>query len=182
MSNNKNSVNFTDPSLVTGLTSAAGDLILGNTSGLTNLPVGSNGQVLTVSGGLPSWATASGSTNNSVYVFNSAGGTLIGNFIATSGTFPTEFDAQYLIPAAGTLTALIIELDIAPGVGSFTSVFININGVGSSLFLTLSGSNKTSSTSASVAVSAGDKISVSPALTGGSSTNKIIATLVYSPS
>jgi hypothetical protein len=70
MSNNKSSVNFTDPSLVTGLTSAAGDLILGNTSGLTNLPVGSNGQVLTVSGGLPSWDTPGGSSA----VLNQLGG------------------------------------------------------------------------------------------------------------
>jgi hypothetical protein len=129
----------------------------------------------------PSWATSSGSTNNSVYVFNSAGGPLLFNFIGTSGTFPTEFDAQYLIPAAGTLTALIIELDIAPGVG-FTSVSIRINGVASSIFLSLTGGTTTAFTSTSVAVSAGDKISVRPSLTGGSSTTKIIATLVYSPS
>ena len=47
MSNNFHNPNFINPSSITGLTSAKGDLVVGiGTSGVTNLTVGSDGQIL----------------------------------------------------------------------------------------------------------------------------------------
>lgn len=64
MSNNFGKVTFSDPDLISGLTTATGDLIVGSgPSGLINLSVGTNGQVLTADSGEPvglKWETPSG--------------------------------------------------------------------------------------------------------------------------
>ena len=71
MSNTLFNVTFANQSSIGGLTSASGDLIIGGPSGnsISNLSVGSNGEVLTVVGGTPTWATAGSSvTLNDVSV------------------------------------------------------------------------------------------------------------------
>jgi len=74
MSTNHTNINFTDPSKVSGLTSAKGDIISGDAlSGLTATSIGVNGAVLTADSAMASgikWAPASGSgdTYNSVII------------------------------------------------------------------------------------------------------------------
>jgi len=60
--------------LTPDLTTGTGDLIycsLGGTGALARLGVGSNGQVLTLAAGLPSWAASTGTTNLSFSAFKS---------------------------------------------------------------------------------------------------------------
>lgn len=74
-----------------------GDLAYSSSTANTNtrLPIGTNGQLLTVSGGVPAWATiATGSTFSGCSVSKSAAQTLASN-TATVITFDTElFDVD----------------------------------------------------------------------------------------
>ncbi len=69
-------------SMATAITTA-GDLIKGTGSGtFDRLGIGSTGQVLTVSGGAPSWATPGGATKNFVQI---ASTTLTGGVLSVTG-------------------------------------------------------------------------------------------------
>jgi hypothetical protein len=70
-------INFKSPSLVTGLTSAKGDVIVGDTTGLTNITVGSDGQFLSANSatasGLEWSALGAGSSSTEQILYNNSG-------------------------------------------------------------------------------------------------------------
>ena len=81
-----------------------GDMIYGFTAGApVRLPIGTSGQVLTVSGGLPSWTTLSTGTVTSV----ATGTGLTGGTITTSGTISLSNTAV----TAGSYTMANITVD-----------------------------------------------------------------------
>jgi hypothetical protein len=79
-------------SMATAITTA-GDLIKGTGSGtFDRLGIGSTGQVLTVSGGAPAWATPAGSSATLTQI---ATGTLSGTSLALTGL--SSYDQLYLV-------------------------------------------------------------------------------------
>lgn len=97
----------------------SGDIIYGGASGVgTRLPKGSDTQVLTLSGGLPSWAAPAPPTTVAAF-YTSATGTVQNNFnnIATYGTKVLDTNNAY---SAGTYTI--------PQVGTYSiSATVDIN-------------------------------------------------------
>lgn len=86
------SVAFDDLTDVTLTSVASGDMLYYNGSAWVNLPKGSNGETLLLSGGLPSWGTPSGSskwTDVGIYTYLTSitDDLAIGNNIATSAPF-----------------------------------------------------------------------------------------------
>ncbi len=81
---------------------ATGDIYYRNSSGiLTRLGIGSTNQVLTVLGGLPTWAAApsgGGGTVTSVDMSVPTGFAISGNPITSSGTLALAFDTGYSLP------------------------------------------------------------------------------------
>lgn len=131
----------------------AGDLLYRNNTEATRLPVGSNGQVLKVSGGLPSWANESGAVtsvngqtgtvsigeNNLVFSTSSAQ-TLTAStltlqaqrnhvyriYITTAGTY------DIFLPASGNQTGDIITVAVSGALSGITTrirhtIPVNIN-------------------------------------------------------
>ena len=84
---------------------ATGDIFYRNSSGnFARLGVGSNGQVLTLSGGLPSWATPNAGTVTSVNMSVPTGFAISGNPITSSGTLALVFDTGYSLPTNASQT------------------------------------------------------------------------------
>lgn len=89
----------------TGITTyASGDILYSSaTNTLTKLPIGLNGQVLTVSSGLPSWATSSGGggTGSGFGLFNTGITTSVGYAVTTgltaAFTAPSTSGYRYII-------------------------------------------------------------------------------------
>ena len=73
----------------------------------TRLAIGSTGQVLTVSGGVPSWATPSGGAISSWTLLNTGGTALTG---ATKVTVSFSAQKQLLIVVAGGSSASVADL------------------------------------------------------------------------
>ena len=106
-------VTYSSATSVLGFTNpmtTLGDVIFGNTAGVANrLPIGTTGQVLTVSGGLPVWSTPSSSgalliTNNLSDLGSIA--TAVSNLGLTIGTNTQAFSAVLTAYAAvGSSTA-----------------------------------------------------------------------------
>jgi len=98
----------------TGLTSyTVGDLLYASgTTTLSKLPVGNNGEVLTMSSGLPSWAVASGGTGSSYWIQTNSNIYYTAGFVGIGTTAPSHklhvvgtsnfTDAMYLSGSAGT--------------------------------------------------------------------------------
>ena len=82
---------------------ATGDIFYRNSSGyFQRLGVGTNGQVLTLSAGLPSWATPTTGTVTSVDMTVPTGLSISGNPITSSGTLALTFTAGYSIPTTAS--------------------------------------------------------------------------------
>lgn len=122
----------------TGLTSATtGDLIYASGSNVwANLGIGSSGEVLTVSGGVPTWAAASGLTFNAVSSSTQA--------LVAGNTYYTTYVGQNvmtlpLLAAAGTIIEIISD--------SSTDTFQVAQNLGQSIVFGSQGSTSVSTTS-----------------------------------
>lgn len=69
MTTSFHTVNFTNLPTVTGLTTNPGDLIVGASPGLTTLGLGADGNVLSISGGNPTWSTPTSSSPEATDIF-----------------------------------------------------------------------------------------------------------------
>jgi hypothetical protein len=143
---------FTSPQFNFG-TNGVGDIYYRNSSGVTAaLPIGSNGQQLTVSGGLPVWQTPSGAvsgsytptltgtTNISSISLNNAYYMQIGNIVhvrlcVTIQTTTTNTDSRitYSLPFTTSITGQTgigtgVENVNANGAGGYQPGVANING------------------------------------------------------
>lgn len=108
-------------------TNATGDIYYRNSVGdFTRLPIGSSGQVLTVSGGnIPSWATASGgSDGNGIY---SGSGTIASAAIATLSSGST-FTINY--NTAGSAAEFTDNVGVSFYGPNNSSIAVDDNGVG----------------------------------------------------
>jgi len=112
-----------------GLTGTVGDILYASgTDAFGNLGIGSDGEILTVVGGLPAWAVASGGAG--------AGG-VVPTTLETTATI-TITDSDFLVALSGTTT---VNLPATPSdgqrhiikdsLGTAGSVNITINGNGS---------------------------------------------------
>ncbi len=88
----------------TGTTSyATGDLLYATgASALGKLGIGTAGQVLTVSGGVPTWATPTLGTVTSVAMSVPIGLSVTGSPITSSGTLAVALVSGYMIPGGGS--------------------------------------------------------------------------------
>lgn len=117
--------------------------------------------------------TSSKSDGNTIYCpVNSIG-----------GYSPTEeSEALTIIPAAGTLKKLYVNLDAAPGNSDSIVVTLRKSGSNTALTVTISGSDTTGNdTTHSVAVAAGEDVSISVTATGTPATLKVKFGLVFVP-
>ena len=106
MSNNHTKVNFTNPSQVTGLTSAKGDIITGDASGgLTSKSIGANDTVLTADSTQPGgikWATASGGGSVDILIRGNDPGTGL-----LSGESLIAYNTQILPSVSSPITTSV---------------------------------------------------------------------------
>jgi hypothetical protein len=102
-------------------TDATGDIFYRNSTGdFTRLPIGINGQVLTVAAGLPSWGASGAGT----------GWNLTGNVGTTPGTnFLGTTDAQRLVVKTNNTEQATILTDGKTGIGTPTPAYkLDVNG------------------------------------------------------
>ena len=106
-----------------------------------------------------------GNSSTSASVYMTLMGGPLGSWTAT------EVNAQFVISTAGTFRNLYIEVSAAPG-GSTSYVFtVRLNGVGTALTCTVSGSNTScNDTSNNFAVVAGDEVTLESSPAGGTPT------------
>jgi formylglycine-generating enzyme required for sulfatase activity len=118
----------------TGLTSyATGTIIIATTSNtLAALPIGSDTQVLTVSGGKPTWSAPTGGTD--VYWTGTST-----NLVAATGRTSLGLGAMALNPAAGSTTITILGT-IATGTWNATAIGTQWGGTGQNFSTTTAGS------------------------------------------
>ena len=114
-----------------GLTTltTAGDLLYRNATEPTRLPVGSNGQVLKVSGGLPSWANESGavtSVNGAtgavvIPTYENMGPGLVPNAIGSAAGRFLRGDSTWTYPLVGEVTGLSDALAAKQNTGDYVT-------------------------------------------------------------
>lgn len=114
------------------------------------------------------------SLTRAVLVFSSAS-TLAGNqtvFYGTTLFSLTETDSEFDISIAGTLRSMYVKSSGAVGAGETTTFTLRKNAVGTAIATTISGASQTSNndTVNTVAVAAGDTLSVSVAASAGAAT------------
>jgi hypothetical protein len=84
---------------------AAGSIPYQTAAGATSLlPIGSNGQILTLASGLPSWASAPATGVTSVAMTTPTGLSVTGSPITSSGTLALSMATGYAIPATTSQT------------------------------------------------------------------------------
>ena len=131
-------------------TYTTGDILYSDSSNsLTKLSVGTDGYVLTLSAGIPSWQAATGGGSSTISTTINTGkiGLLTPNtdgyLLTNLAEINTEDVVTFIAPYDGELSQLRVRAGTAPG-GSETVIFTaRIEGVDSSLTATLSGSNQT---------------------------------------
>lgn len=102
---------------------ATGDIFYRNSSGnFTRLGIGSSGQVLTVSGGLPSWQPAAGGTCDSCFVTG-------GNSFGGTATLGTNDNNPLNLETNGVVRASISSGTTTGGALTLTDVTANTNTV-----------------------------------------------------
>ena len=117
---------------------ATGDIYYRNSGGvLTRLGVGTNGYVLTLSAGLPSWAAPTGGsgTVTSVGLSVPTGFAVTGSPVTTSGTLALAFDTGYSLPTTASQT----NWDTAFGWGNHASAGYLLSSTAASTYQPLDG-------------------------------------------
>jgi hypothetical protein len=114
-----------------GLTTltTAGDLLYRNATEPTRLPVGSNGQVLKVSGGLPSWANESGAVTSvngatgavTIPTYENMGPGLVPNAIGSAAGRFLRGDSTWTYPLVGEVTGLSDALAAKQNTGDYVT-------------------------------------------------------------
>jgi len=166
-------------------TVVAGDLVYGNnTPKWDRLPKGTDGHVLTLASGLPSWAASgSGKSIISGWIRDN-----IDNAGTSDGIMPRAGGAEsgsigLIMPYAGTVYAVSVLLDSdVGGVGDNYTVTIYKNGVATAITATITGGAGTETsayaTHAGVSFSAGDTLAIYDKETGTISTANAQACIV----
>lgn len=78
----------------------------------------------------------------------------------------TEVDTEELVGSAGNLNSFRVKLTVAPGAGTSRTFVIRINGVDTALTVTVSNTDTTGYVASTVAVSAGDKLTIKSTMSG----------------
>ena len=152
-------------------TVVAGDLVIGNaTPKWARLAIGSSGQVLTVSGGLPAWSTpaSAGSSKGPLGAWGKDNSATLGvtdEEIFNVWTKKADNQVPRILSGAGTLKALCVTMDaVITGGGSVTATAY-LNGVATALTITVSTEQNKTATG-SVAFAAQDLLEVWAKRTG----------------
>jgi hypothetical protein len=144
---------------VTLSTPADGDVLYRNGGVWTNLPIGANGQVLTLDSGLPSWQNG---TSNGI----PSGGTAAQYLVKLSGTdYDVDWD-DLTLDKITDVTATATEVNLLSGVTTTATQFNYLNTATSDIQTQLN--NKLSSTLAQNAIFVGNSSNVAGALAAGS--------------
>ncbi len=143
----------------------SGDIIYGGLSGTgTRLAIGTNGQILTLASGVPSWAAATAGTGvTSVAMTVPTGLSISGSPITSSGTLALSLASGYSIPSTSSqtnwdaaytnrITSATSPLSITSNTISIGTVPVSSGGTGAT---TLTGLVKGNGTSAFTAATAG---------------------------
>jgi hypothetical protein len=142
----------------------SGDIIYGGTSGTgTRLPKGTDGQILTLASGVPSWAAAPATGVTSVAMTVPTGLSISGSPITSSGILALSLASGYSIPSTTSqtnwdaaytnrITSATSPLSIASNTISIGTVPVSSGGTGAT---TLTGILKGNGTSAFTAATAG---------------------------
>ena len=132
----------------TGLTSySAGDIIYASAANtLSNLAKGTDGYVLTLDSGLPSWKSTGSVLTGLPIEFIHVGKEGLLSPDMTSYLLPTFIESDmatmgHLVGKAGTIKNLRIKMGTAPGTGQSVVFTVAINGVDTGLTITVSGTN-----------------------------------------
>jgi hypothetical protein len=154
-----------------GLTTR-GDLVYADgANALGRLAVGTSGQYLKSNGTDPAWDTISQHTFDFLYSMltgGTGGNDLLQNttqYCSISGQQApdaTEADVYIVVPCAGTIDNLYVELGGASGSGESHAFTVRKNGADTALTVTISGATDTTGndTGNSFTVAAGDKLSL----------------------
>ncbi len=97
---------------------ATGDIYYRDASGnLTRLAIGSNGNFLTISAGLPAWASSS-TVDRTIYFSSGSDSVTATRYLGSSNADTTEDHVRRIAPA-GTVTAMYAVREVDSGTGTF---------------------------------------------------------------
>ncbi len=159
---------------------ATGDIFYRNSSGnVSRLAVGTDGHVLTLASGLPSWAAGGGGGTSAAQIISvgyASSNTATHYYGLPSGSYSTTEASvsNVRFPMAGTVSNFYAKCQTAPGTGKSWICTVRKNGVDTTVTATVSDTNTTATdTTHSFTVAAGDYITIrwtpSGAPTGSSS-------------
>jgi len=151
---------------------------------LTKLPIGTEGYILSSSGGVPQW-TAAGDIFSSIIDIIRLGRLdaltpgvtryLLPNFAeATNDDF-----IGYLVDGYGTLSELRVQMNVAPGLGEDVLFTVVVNGVDTLLEAAVIDSGTEDYNTANISVNPGDRVSLKAVSSAGSIAADIQASITY---
>jgi hypothetical protein len=109
-------------------------------------------------------------------------GVMTGGHTSTSGWSATESDRQIIVPTAGTISGLYSLVSAVPGVGKSWQQTLMVNGAATSLQATIADTAITANDAVnSVAVVAGDTITIRSVPTGGPTSSNQAFSVLFTP-
>lgn len=137
---------------------------------IVELAAGSDGQYVSMSGGVPAWVTPSSTSIINTYLLNSNGNVsnTVVNYVQSHGSTTSLGNAQYLTTQSGVLRNMYVKFvntagtGIPPGVGNSWTIQVLVNGAVTGPTLTISGNVSFSGSDLvnTAAVVAGDTVAV----------------------
>jgi hypothetical protein len=161
---------------------STGDLLYANGSGnLTKLNATTDGYILTLDAGLPSWKTITIPNSAKITITSGAYTSVPSSYdgyLMPDFSINTEQLVTYLVNSSGTLKDLRIYMDSVAGAGENASFTVMVNFMATNIVATLTDENKNGSDLVhSLAVVAGDLISIRITTSSGATAGNIIASL-----
>jgi len=166
---------------------ATGDILYSDGfNSLNKLPIGTDGYVLTSVGGVPVWATPVQAIGDTIDIITlgrldvltpNSTRYLLPNF---SEALTDDF-VGYLIDGYGEISNLRVDMNIAPGLGESVVFTVTLNGVDTTLAVTVSNTDTTTlNNSVAISVEPGDRVSLKAVSSALSTATDIQAVIKYS--